>query len=117
MTDSSARLRVESGRRGDAVIAHVAGEIDRTGASLLAEKLASALDSSARVVVDLAGVTFLGTSGLAALVDARARFQANGASVRVVPSHPVRRAIDVTGLNTVLQPFSTVSAAIRADSP
>lgn len=115
MTESASQLHVESERGADAVIVHVTGEVDMSSASMLADELTKALDASASVVVDLAGVTFLGTSGLSVLVDANARCQANGASVRLVPSQPARRAIEVTGLDKELQLFTTVGAAIGAD--
>lgn len=57
---------------GDVMRVEVAGEVDMATADALAEALASALGTAgvSRVVVDLAGVTFLASSGITALVRA-----------------------------------------------
>lgn len=117
MTEFSGQLYVETEVTDDTAIVHAAGEVDMSSAGLLADELAKATETSGRIVVDLDGVSFLGTSGLSVLVDANVRCQATGAALRVVPSQPARRAIEVTGLDKELQLFPTVAAAVGADSP
>jgi anti-anti-sigma factor len=76
------------------------GEIDLSTADRLRAELDAALDRSAQaIVVDLAGVSFMDSTGIAVLVHARNRAVADGATVSVIDPQPtVRRILTVTGL-------------------
>ena len=82
----------------------VAGDVDVISAGQFREYLAGALDlRPAALTVDLAGVRFLDSAGLSALVYAHNRAQEAGISLLVADPQPqVRRILDVTGLLTVL---------------
>jgi len=57
------------------------------------------LETSERVVLDLSEVSFLGSSGLAVLVEARDQAQQGGHALRLVcSSRIVLRALEATGL-------------------
>ena len=76
-----------------------AGEIDQATAPLFADALADAVPGRHRVEVDLAGVTFMDSSGINALVQHRRP----GCDLVVthVPPH-IRRVLDITGLTPLL---------------
>lgn len=81
-----------------AFVVQVEGEIDAFTAPELPPALAPGW-AAARVVVDLSGVTFLGTAGLAELVHASERAEAVAVPFRLVGgAHCVERAIEVAGL-------------------
>jgi anti-anti-sigma factor len=92
-------LAVRRPESGHAVL-EVAGEIDMATAPQLANALAGLLHQDDRViVVDLSAVSFLGSSGLAALVYAHGALDP-GTALRIVASRrEVRRAFAVTGLD------------------
>ncbi|MGN9911732.1 STAS domain-containing protein [Phytohabitans sp. LJ34] len=99
-----------------AVTARVAvvGEVDLATTPMLRERLLRLLrDRSPDLLdVDLAGVTFLDCTGLAALVAVRDAAIQAGHQMRV--SHPqpiVRRVLEVTGLLAVFTAATTVSGA------
>jgi len=71
----------------------------------LADLLAAETGVARRVLVcDLGGVTFLGASGLGALVDADDAARALGVElVLVAPHRPVRRPLELCGLDRRLQ--------------
>ncbi|GAA5169716.1 MULTISPECIES: STAS domain-containing protein [Amycolatopsis] len=81
------------------VVLEVAGEVDMTTAPQLADALAVQLARDVRVVVvELARVSFLGSSGLAVLVNAY-RSLADGKALRIVaPTRAAYRAFALTGL-------------------
>ena len=91
---------------GDVVVVVIEGEHDIYTAPALRERLDEALDRGGGVVVDLTGATFVDSSVLGALLDARRR--AHEASQGFVVSigdtvEPgVRRILDITGLVPVL---------------
>jgi anti-anti-sigma factor len=91
-------------RDGEKVTLVVHGEVDLdTAEELRSAVLACFREAPARVEVDMAGVSFLNSSGLNALL-AGAR-QAGTSNVRFTVSHPqpsVRKVIDTVGLSTML---------------
>ena len=73
------------------------GELDTHTARLVAEALAEMRERVAEI--DIAGLTFMDSSGLRVLVDAtqRARNRGHDVSVRN-PSAAVRRLVEISGL-------------------
>jgi len=84
----------------------VAGELDlETAPPLLDSILCAGLTGTEgdRVVVDLARVTFIDSSGLAALVDAHRRLTAQGQQLVVAdPNDGVWRILTVSGIDQIL---------------
>lgn len=97
----------------------VGGEVDAHTAPRLRAALDRAFaDAGARpVVLDLTDVSFLGSRGLTALVDAH-RAASAASPLRVVVDHtrPVIRPIHLLGLEGVLSLFRNVEDALR-DQP
>jgi anti-sigma B factor antagonist/stage II sporulation protein AA (anti-sigma F factor antagonist) len=98
-------LTVTAEADGVAVARLVAvGEVDLSTAEVLGEALTGVLGRSVPVVVvDLAGVGFLDSTGIATLVQARNQFTANGGTLSVVNPQPlVRRVLEITGVLAAL---------------
>jgi anti-sigma B factor antagonist len=84
---------------GSTRVLRASGEIDILSAPALRDVLLTALDAVPSVVLDLSEVSFLGSSGLAVLVEAREQAQRDGRQLRLVrPSRIVARALEATGL-------------------
>ena len=93
------RFDVRDGETG-AVVA-VWGEVDMSTAPQLDHFLCALTDRD--VVVDLAGVGFLDSSGVSALVRVRQAFTAQGRTLRVAGEQDnVRTVFEVTGVYDVL---------------
>ena len=102
MTKISERfINVTSRTYGATTEICVEGEIDIASVSSLSEPLDRALDGPwARIVVDLAGVTFLETQCVHLLADSAVRARSNGASFVVVPpAGPAMHALDLVGFS------------------
>lgn len=119
--DELLRVWYEPGRTAErGVVLHAAGEIDLVSAA----KLGEALDgveprpaSSGPVVVDLTGVTFLGSVGLSLLVKHNQLHRDAGGMLRVVTGNRlVARAIAMTGLAETLNVFDTLDQAVTVAS-
>jgi len=82
---------------GGQVVVALRGELDVMDAEAVAAALTAAADRANVVVVDLAGLTFIDASGVAALVRARrhARHR-GGALVLASPQRQVRRVLALT---------------------
>jgi anti-sigma B factor antagonist len=83
----------------------LAGELDAYTSCALRERLAAigAEGSSARVVLDLAAVSFVASAGLGTLVWATKRLRARGGDVVIkAPNAQVARLLEITGLRHIL---------------
>ncbi|HEX9337697.1 MAG TPA: STAS domain-containing protein [Pseudonocardiaceae bacterium] len=97
-----------------AVVLHLAGELDMVTAPGFAEHVQQHVAGGPSLVLDLSGVTFLGSAGLAVLAEARNLAVARAVQVRVVAaSRNVLRPMEVTGLDKVLTVVPDVATAIE----
>ena len=108
MSANEADLTLDLADRDDGgVVITVAGEIDSSNCDRLQELLREqgAGGVPVAVDVDLAGVTFIDSSGLRALLVGQQAINAVDGSLRVMnPSDNVRRLFEITGLNDRLCP-------------
>ncbi|MCP3803109.1 STAS domain-containing protein [Allokutzneria sp. A3M-2-11 16] len=109
-------LEVSRSQIGGAAVLTIGGEIDLDTAPSLHEAVTACRDEVC--VVDLTEVTFLGSAGLTALLDATVRARARRASLRIVVdgNHAVIRPIEITGLDRELALFHSVDEALQARS-
>ncbi|MFJ4674134.1 STAS domain-containing protein [Kitasatospora purpeofusca] len=111
-------LRIEVRRTGPVRIVSLAGELDRDSADGLRTALAGLPEEGlARILVDLAELSFCDSTGLNILL--RARQEAEPAGVRLELAGPrpvVVRLLAVTGADTVLRIHPDVAVALAAGS-
>jgi anti-sigma B factor antagonist len=108
-------LALTTRREGEATVVTATGEVDLVTAGRLQDATAAALaEPTAVVVVDLTHVTFLGSSGLSALVAAARAAAARREPLRVVVDHtrPVVRPIEASGLDGLLSLYTDVEDAL-----
>lgn len=100
---------------GTAVLT-VQGEVDMLTAPRFESAVAEliACPDSVRVI-DLSGVSFLASSGLAVLIRAAHRTEENGVRLRLVAStRSVRRPLEVTGADQLFEIHPDADAAVTA---
>jgi stage II sporulation protein AA (anti-sigma F factor antagonist) len=107
------RVEVSESRRGVLVISPV-GEVDVASADLLRHATRDAVAATPRcLVVDLARLTFCGSTGLVVLMDARRDAEAAGVRFGTADGPPiVRRVLEITQLGPVLGHRETIDAAL-----
>ena len=107
-TEGAASIAVEvasgTGTEGDATLVTVGGELEfGTAASLRTTLSDLAQHGHHRVVVDLAGLQFIDSTGLSLLVQAKQRFEAEGLRLELRrPSERVHRVFETSGLAELL---------------
>jgi anti-sigma B factor antagonist len=100
--------------RGRALVLSLAGELDLFTAPALREALRTTIGRSPeRLVVDLGGVTFIDSTALGLLVEARAQLGNGKALTLAAPGLEVRRALEVSGLDRHFAVHETIETAIE----
>ena len=96
------------------VLVRASGELDVFTTPLLRDALLGLpLESLSAAVVDLAGLTFIDSSGLGVLVAAQKKLRTGGGALRVVcDGGPVLRMLEITGLLGTITVFGTVDEAL-----
>jgi anti-sigma B factor antagonist len=110
-------LELEIDHKADWQVLTVRGEVDVTTTPRVRAQLISLLsEGRPQLVVDLEGVDFLDSSGLGALVAALKLARSRSGELRIVCEHQrsVRKVLEVTGLERVLERYDTVDAAVAA---
>jgi len=103
--DAGRNLRIEIADTTSPTTVVLAGEIDVVTSGRVREALIAISNSGEnKVVVDMSNVTFMDSSGLAALVGPLKRFRSmNGQIVLRSPTRGVRKVLELTGLTRVFE--------------
>jgi anti-anti-sigma factor len=110
-TTAAGSLATRVYRRGGAEVLAVSGEVDHATVSEFRAEIDRCLKEAPPVLVlDLSGVSFFGSVGLAALL--RAQDSATTVVKVVASNRAVRRPIEATALNQVLSVFPSVDEAV-----
>lgn len=85
---------------GDVITFHLRGELDLRAADVMLDRVQDVPEGCGRVVLDLTGITFLDSSGIAFLVRARRAHQVVGRALTVVgvQGQPAK-VLELTGLD------------------
>jgi anti-sigma B factor antagonist len=101
---------------GTAVVA-LTGDVDLQSSPGVRQQLLACFEDTARVVVDLAGVTYIDSSGVASLVEAFQMARKKGGAFSLVSVSPaVMRVLNLARLDKVFAIHPSVDAAIAAQS-
>jgi anti-sigma B factor antagonist len=96
---------------GDAVVVRLAGDLDLYNVEQVRAGLAGAIDRSpSRLVVDATEVEFIDSTALGALVDAHRK--CDGGLRIANPQEPIRRALQVSGIDRHLTVHDSVADAL-----
>ncbi|MGZ6804263.1 MAG: STAS domain-containing protein [Nocardioidaceae bacterium] len=96
-------LFIEVTREEDVPVVAVAGELDMSTAPDLSDAL-DELVAEPKVVVDLAKLEFIDSTGLAALLGAHRAMQQNGGTLELRSPQPmVVNVVETTGLDAVFE--------------
>jgi anti-sigma B factor antagonist len=109
-------LSLNTRTQGEHTVLEVSGEVDVYTAPALRDRITDLLDAGQQVlIVDLAGVEFLDSTGLGVLVAGLNRAREVGGSLALVcPQERVLKLFRITGLDEVFTVHSTVEEALAS---
>jgi anti-sigma B factor antagonist len=97
------------------VVVQLTGELDLYNARAVRDELfAVAARSPDRVVVDLSAVTFIDSTGLGVLIEARTRLTNRRAFLLAAPGLETRRALEISGLDRHFVVHDSLDEALAA---
>lgn len=99
-----------------AVVVHASGQIDTETGPELGAEVGAWCDTATQVLLDLSGVTFLGSAGLSVLLETRDMLEGSTRlQLRCGSSRAVRRALQVTGAMELFDVVDRIPQ--QADAP
>jgi len=108
-------MQVHTSTTADATVLTCDGRLTMVAAPTLSSAIDDAVSGGqVRLVVDLAGTSFVDSSGLGALVAGLKRTRQAGGDLRIASAQEqVRMVLKLTNLDRILQPFDTVGDAVH----
>ena len=106
---------VESYPRNGHVVVAVRGDVDIATAAELRNRISDAVEVHRAIVVDLGEVGFMDSTGLGVLVALHSRAVALGGTFVIArPQKIVRNALRLVQVDTVIDVFDSLDAAVAA---
>jgi anti-sigma B factor antagonist len=101
--------------RDGAIVVRLAGELDLYNAHVVRDELvAAAARSPERLIIELSGVTFIDSTGLGVLIEARTKLANRQAFLLVGPGLETRRALEISGLDRHFAVHESLDDALSA---
>ena len=99
---------------GGVTVVHPIGRLDLTAAAEFKQRLSLTIaEGQLRLVVDLAEVSFIDSSGLGALISSLKAARLAGGDLRIArPSDQARVILQLTALERVFHPFARLEDAL-----
>jgi anti-sigma B factor antagonist len=109
---------IETTERDGATVLTLRGEIDVYTAPQLRQTIVDLVDRGAtKLVVDMAQVDFLDSTGLGVLVDGLKRTQSHDGSLSIVATqNKILKIFDITGLNKAFSIHASLEEALAGAS-
>lgn len=108
------RLLVETSRHNDVPVVVVKGEVDIASADEVVQAVEAAGPTTSGVVLAVGEVSFMDSTGLAAIARLHRQLEAAGGRLvlAVGPSRAVRRILQLTGMESRLRVVDEVAEAV-----
>jgi anti-anti-sigma factor len=107
------QIEIQSNEQSGSAVLTVSGEVDLATAPALQTALLAMVErGSDKVILDMAEVTFMDSSGLSALLAARDAGGEDFEMVLVVGPGMVRRLLETTAIGSLFTVFETLDGAL-----
>lgn len=108
-------MNIQVSTQPNVAVIEVAGRIDSNNANQFGDALNNVIaQNHNQLVLDLAGVDYMSSAGLREIVAAAKKLQGKGELRLAQPSERVREVLEMTGLDSVFQIFSSQAEAVNS---
>lgn len=108
-------MDITEDRRGDTVVLALSGRLDATTAKTFEDKVGSAIESGAQLVVDLAQVDYVSSSGLRVFLLAAKRLETSRRKIVLcMLKEHVRQVFDLAGFSSILSIYNSRDEALKS---
>ncbi len=109
-------MDISEDRKADAVVLALSGKLDATTAKAFENKILTVIDSGAqRLVVDLAQLDYVSSSGLRVFLLAAKRLQATNGKITLCGlQDQIRPVFDLAGFSSIISIYGSRDDAIKA---
>jgi anti-sigma B factor antagonist len=108
-------MKHEVSDQGDQIIVALKGEIDLENSPAARELLLGSVAENRNLLVDLSGVTYIDSSGVASLVEALQASRKNGTGFALAAaSEAARRVLELARLDKVFTMYDSVDEGLNA---
>lgn len=109
-------MEITAEREGRTLTAKATGRVDGVNASEFEQTLRDAIaDDDSAVILDLAGITYLSSAGLRAiLLTARSLSQRKAKFLLCSPSAPIREVFEISGFDKIIPVHDSHADAVAA---
>ena len=109
-------MDIQTKQAGEIVVVSVAGSIDALTSPRLAEFLSEQIGAGhTRLVADLAGVEFMSSAGLRAILAALKESRQGGGDLRIAGALPnVQKVLKMSGFTTILKTYTSTDDALAS---
>ncbi|MEU8788245.1 STAS domain-containing protein [Streptomyces sp. NPDC048643] len=113
--DQPARLSITRTDTAGMRVLALSGELDADNADILRQALRADDGIPSQTVLDLGDVTFMDSSAISVLAAAHRDAAAADGGLRMAAlSAPVKRVVEIVGLDTIIRCYSTLPQALAA---
>ena len=109
-------LEINISEQGHVTLVEANGRIDSMNANELGEALSTQIDGGGlHLVLDLSSVDYMSSAGLREIVSALKKVKRASGDLRIAqPSDRVREVLEMAGLDTIFQIFTSLGDAVRS---
>jgi anti-sigma B factor antagonist len=109
-------MEITSVQHNDITIASVVGDLDAATSAEATAFLAAAIDAGhAKLVIEMAGVTYLSSAGLRVILGATRQARSSGGDLCLAgAASDIRRVLDMSGFSKLIKTFATAADAVAS---
>jgi len=102
---------------GNRRVIHLAGEVDLEHTPQIRKVLLAAVEHGRRVLVDMAEVSYIDSSGIACLIEALQEARKKGADLALIAVNPqALRVLELARLDSVFAIHADLTSAVQASA-
>lgn len=109
-------MEITSVQQNGITVARIVGDLDAATSAEATAFLAAEINAGhAKLVIDMAGITYLSSAGLRVILGATRQARSSGGDLRMAgAAGDIRRVVDMAGFSSLIEIFATAADAVAS---